>query len=61
MQKNCFTIDCMYQVELETVSELFFVEGKAAMNKNKLAIFKEKMSVMWKLKFLVVQILFSSN
>ena len=51
----------MDQVELETVSELFFVEDKATMNKNKLAIFKEKVSVMWKLKFFVVQILFSSN
>ena len=51
----------MDQVELETVSELFFVEDKATMNKNKPAIFKEKVSVMWKLKFFVVQILFSSN
>ena len=36
----------MDQVEMETVSELFFVEDKATMNKNKPAIFKEKVSVM---------------
>ena len=40
----------MYQTELETVSELFVWEiAKATMNKDKLAIFKEKVSVMWKL------------
>ena len=46
MQKNYFTINCMDKIELQTVSELFCVEDKATMNKNKLAIFKEKVSVM---------------
>ena len=36
----------MGQTELKTVSELFCVEDKVTMNKNKLAITKEKVSVM---------------
>ena len=47
MQKNYFRINCMDQTELETVSELFLWKiAKATMNKNKLAIFIEKVLVM---------------
>ena len=52
----------MDQTELDTVSELFCVEdSKSNHEQNKLAILKEKVSIMWKLNFFHVEFLFSSN